>query len=745
MCILDGDPSAFEVTLDADDSIAALKKAIKGEKPNDLKEIDADKLILYKVSIPMGDDNDDQNEQPVYLKDHRSNAKKIGAMKAGTRISVVFGTDPPENTIHVILQRPSAFLDVIENAVANYGGLSPINQKRTMPLKDRDFGDAIDLISSNVRNNLSGSDSKADYHMVVSAGAPGIGKTRFGKELFSHLKDNWITPSNEQPRRWRTENIRFHYIHLDFGNGIKLDDEDNDISNPSVIIGLRIAYCHFIQGKYKPSFETFRQLVGAHIHLFNISNVLESIQQDLGYSDELQLFIFLHIDEFQLLDQWDDTNKKQGKLDISLFKNAINSLAAFMMSNSPIFVQTFLSGTTPRIIISAKETSRASFGFVSCPLLSFRAMFEIAEYFAETFNAERFVYGAFKWTLCQHFLQLLEDTGGLPRAMELLFQECFKLSQGGEAFFSNIKSWNFEAIFANIKVGLENRYKLYDSAGVDKPLILTLVRHSISGKPVMRSTMLDPDDERSSIESLECDSHIILDPVSGSNREFTIRMPFFFICLYNDTLRVVDCKLEDAFRIHYDMHWQDWELFVAHFEAFRNNLLIELGTRETTLSELYHNVKGTEATMSTVVHLQKLSVRRAREQFPSLILTDKEGKPIEWDKGDSVIVNGASAPWGGAFVTRQTQNENLLFQHQDKFDYKSVKFTAEELIQEHIKNISGSLDAKGGLRRKLASYRHITIVFTTQPFDDEVTVDGCLIISRDTILVQFFLHVQHLH
>ncbi|KAF9403998.1 hypothetical protein BGZ76_007141, partial [Entomortierella beljakovae] len=183
------------------------------------------------------------------------------------------------------------------------------------------------------------------------------------------------------------------------------------------------------------------------------------------------------------------------------------------MLNSSIFVQTFFSGTAPRVIISSKETSRVSFGFVSCPLLSFRAMFEIAEYFAGTYEAKRFGSGPFEWTLCQHFLQLLEDTGGLPRAMELLFQECFKVSQGEKAFFRNIDKWNFEAIFANIKVGLLNRYKLYDTASMNKPRILALLQHSISGKPVMRTAVLVPGDKESSIESLEHDSYIILDPV----------------------------------------------------------------------------------------------------------------------------------------------------------------------------------------------------------------------------------------
>jgi hypothetical protein len=34
---------------------------------------------------------------------------------------------------------------------------------------------------------------------------------------------------------------------------------------------------------------------------------------------------------------------------------------------SCIYVQTFLSGTAPQVVISAKELTRVSFRFVNCP------------------------------------------------------------------------------------------------------------------------------------------------------------------------------------------------------------------------------------------------------------------------------------------------------------------------------------------------------------------------------------------
>jgi len=44
--------NAFEVDIEKDKSISHLKKAIKAEKQNDFAGVDADKLKLWKVSIP---------------------------------------------------------------------------------------------------------------------------------------------------------------------------------------------------------------------------------------------------------------------------------------------------------------------------------------------------------------------------------------------------------------------------------------------------------------------------------------------------------------------------------------------------------------------------------------------------------------------------------------------------------------------------------------------------------------------
>ncbi|KAG0330828.1 hypothetical protein BG000_011422 [Podila horticola] len=75
-------------------------RLIKAEKTNDFSDVDADKPTLWCVSI--SDDNGDDEEQRVLL-DNVPDKKKL---MAATKLSNVFDTELPEDTIHIIVQRP---------------------------------------------------------------------------------------------------------------------------------------------------------------------------------------------------------------------------------------------------------------------------------------------------------------------------------------------------------------------------------------------------------------------------------------------------------------------------------------------------------------------------------------------------------------------------------------------------------------------------------------------------------------
>jgi hypothetical protein len=125
----------------------------------------------------------------------------------------------------------------------------------------------------------------------------------------------------------------------------------------------------FICGKYSMEFKTFRDRVWRYRDVFKIPNVFNCIFEHLILQPDQRLFVFLHIDEFQFIDLWENYAVENRKMvEKQLFKEMINGLATYMTSpSSGIFVQTFPSGTAPQIVTSAKEASRVSFRFVDCP------------------------------------------------------------------------------------------------------------------------------------------------------------------------------------------------------------------------------------------------------------------------------------------------------------------------------------------------------------------------------------------
>ncbi|KAG0363877.1 hypothetical protein BGX24_004833, partial [Mortierella sp. AD032] len=111
-CLVNGEATsnAFPIEIESTKTIGDLKELIKTKKANDFQDVDADKLTLWRVSISVADDNNDDNDDddedlPILLVNVLKNDKK--RLKAVTqKVTDVFGYEPAENTIHIIVQRP---------------------------------------------------------------------------------------------------------------------------------------------------------------------------------------------------------------------------------------------------------------------------------------------------------------------------------------------------------------------------------------------------------------------------------------------------------------------------------------------------------------------------------------------------------------------------------------------------------------------------------------------------------------
>jgi hypothetical protein len=81
--------------------------------------------------------------------------------------------------------------------------------------------------------------------------------------------------------------------------------------------------------------------------------------------------------------------------------------------------------------------------------------------------------------LCRSFLQLLEDTGGLPRALQYIFDVCFEIETDRKKFFDDIDSQHFNTIFNKVKNHFKECYNIYGTVERNKKLALELLHHSI--------------------------------------------------------------------------------------------------------------------------------------------------------------------------------------------------------------------------------------------------------------------------
>lgn len=104
-CLVHGDPTdrIFEVKIDKNESIYSLKEKIKNKKSNLLSKTDANDITLWKVNIPL---SEDRMELDIDLKENaKENIQKILFMKK--KIGVVFTEDITDNSIYIIVERPS--------------------------------------------------------------------------------------------------------------------------------------------------------------------------------------------------------------------------------------------------------------------------------------------------------------------------------------------------------------------------------------------------------------------------------------------------------------------------------------------------------------------------------------------------------------------------------------------------------------------------------------------------------------
>ena len=101
-CLVLGDNRnhIFPVKIPSTESVGTLKKAIKDEKKNSLQFVDADSLILWKVSIPVDKDFE------YSLKAHHPDFVDEESLTPVGSLSGFFSEPPVSMQLHIVVKLP---------------------------------------------------------------------------------------------------------------------------------------------------------------------------------------------------------------------------------------------------------------------------------------------------------------------------------------------------------------------------------------------------------------------------------------------------------------------------------------------------------------------------------------------------------------------------------------------------------------------------------------------------------------
>ena len=89
--------SSFSVTIEKSETVDDLKEAILRRNPNDLKDVDSARLILYKVQLTDGKN----------LKQLAPQAVKEELEDPSLELSEVFPTNPQKRTVSILVEVPN--------------------------------------------------------------------------------------------------------------------------------------------------------------------------------------------------------------------------------------------------------------------------------------------------------------------------------------------------------------------------------------------------------------------------------------------------------------------------------------------------------------------------------------------------------------------------------------------------------------------------------------------------------------
>src|SRR6266404_5969966 len=105
-CVIADSETLFSITIDTSKTVDGLKKAIKKDNKNELRDYDTAKLMLYSIDVKL--------EDPRHIEEVRDITQNLSnhePLKPWLKLSAVFqptlsAAPPSEDSIHVLVMKP---------------------------------------------------------------------------------------------------------------------------------------------------------------------------------------------------------------------------------------------------------------------------------------------------------------------------------------------------------------------------------------------------------------------------------------------------------------------------------------------------------------------------------------------------------------------------------------------------------------------------------------------------------------
>ncbi|KAF9984581.1 hypothetical protein BGZ65_000110 [Modicella reniformis] len=496
------------------------------------------------------------------------------------------------------------------------------------------------------------------------------------------------------------------YMMLDFNSELALEPFESKYK-AETILALRIVYFYFFQG-CQGGFQGFLSHTKTTRSLFTINNAIFAISQHLNLKKR-PLFLFIHIDEFQKIFEYRWEAITDGKKLAPLPDNGIQmagkknrnlcNKGACLFQDMMRCLGSYMSGISRACMIQ--------------PFLSGTARAEVVKIAEPTFYAFHFLncpmlsVGAC-YSVMGHFAQqfkvpysdwkmeyfhLISATGGLPRALEFLLTE-----------------------------------------------------------------LLDPHRKKLKLDHVDFKSqtHTILESNEGLPEKVFIRIPYFFLRIYNNATRVITGDLDYAFLRNWNEQrdWAYFERFIAAYEVFRTNFLVDCSDTDMKLRDFYQGALGHQTTLDRDVRLKKVTLMEAAHRFPQNVRKKRKKTGQDMDielssnwSSNIVIKNAAGASFGDVCVCRENakgEKKTLFALQREKWNDNNV--TPNIIRKEHQMNLETIERLDPEIYPGIKDAQLVTVMITTSKFsgDESMIPQDCLLIHEGNF-AQYFGNTFSLH